>query len=367
MSEEKILSDVQYVENKKHTEEEKLERLQRILSMCEEGWKIVIIRTAPSWCRGHLESFTIYDPESQVVDPEYIIKKWGGHSIHIKVGDEKGKWLGGGTLNLFTYPPKRNGKIIKESEIYDYDDDSRVLPSNRNTIYPLQPVQAQPSLDFGRLLDFVGKNKPDLASIVKLIDYFRGSQQQVVSQNPLDQMMSTLTLFREMKSMFGEFGGELPQENNSETEMMKMFASLAGNLLASKQRPEPARLSPPPRPSAQISPPNPNQNVTPQKKPDTMLDLAQAISSLGAAEAADVVSLALSNMSPEKQQAYLTEFLESWNDSSDDDENQVADYSGISNNDDIDGRIRTNSGNQENTRRTAEKNARNDPFDRSGD
>lgn len=311
------------------TKEEKAQmRLEKLLSEVDPGFKIAIKRVQPSWCRGHLETIEVYDggEESSAVDMDYLIRTWGGEQLHLKVHNEKGQWIGGGTVSLFTYPPLRRGKLLREPNRYEFDDQPQQSGFQGHGHFA-----PTPSMDLTKILDLLSKNKQtDLASIVKLIDYFRGTnpqqqpmQHQIQPQNPMEQMMQMMGLFKEMQGLFGELSnfGQQPADGDSMMPMMtEMIKGLFG---AQKQQTPPARaqLSPPQAQNSQKplvmpnSHPQMQQNTAqPAERSEprtetTLDDIAAQLAGLSAKDAAEVVTLAMGSMPEDKRGNALAEFM----------------------------------------------------------
>lgn len=313
-------------------EERAAERVQRLLSTVDQGWKISIIRTQPSWCRGHLETVEVYDP-SETVDTDYLIRQWGGQRIHIKVHNEKGQWVGGGSISLFSYPPKVRGREIKEEDFYS----SSPLQNNPAPFaqqqYTQHPTPAGANqLDLNSLLGLLQKSKKEeLQFALELMKRAGTGGAQPAPAAPAagmgamaEQMVSMFQMFGQMKELFGSVEGG----QGGGDELTPIIGDIVSKLfdgkrdLDSQQRGRGGRALMPPTggPSSAGPPagraPDPGDQGVPQLHPvdslqnDTLSGIADKLSSLSPGDASDVLIQALGNMPEEKRNAAMQEFFQ---------------------------------------------------------
>jgi len=293
------------------------ERLERLLGNLEQGWKITIKREQPSWCRGHLETIEIYDPseDGSQVDLEYLVRMWGGQKLHLKVMDEKARWLGGGSISLFSYPPKVRGKLLLEEESLGGGPNSPVT----QIPFPPYPPPPQAQFDMNKILDLISKQKgADIPTLLKLLEISQARstpQYNAMSQmtGMADQMLGMMTLFKEMKNVFGDVGGGGSSDSDS---LSPVFAEVIKGLVQTKNNtlPSAGTLVAPKkiRPKAL-----PNHAETSEKpaiqKPNTerdrVLSLAEQLSKLDPEDASGVVLLAMDRMPADKREQAMKSFF----------------------------------------------------------
>jgi hypothetical protein len=302
MTDEKNESEI--FEPKNLNEEDRSSnKLIRLLSTVQQGWKVSLIRTHPSWCRGHLETIEIFD-DVETIDIDYIIRVWGGQRIHLKVHDEKGQWLGGTSVSLFTYQPKRNGKVITMDQFQESH-----LPAPNSPVFHQAPSQLQPpqSMNMAEIIKLMQSNKNfDLGVAFKFMEKMQPPQAQPQFQNPMEQMMSMFGMFKQFQEMMSEIapsGGV-----GSEESIMPMVGELVKGLMANQAQSQ----RPPVRSRPSITHNQQTQHTLPKKQeiPDSLSGIADKLASLGADDAAHVVSQALNDMPEDKRGKALQAFFE---------------------------------------------------------
>lgn len=212
-------------------------RLQGLLSNLEQGWKLSIYRTQPTWCRGHLESFEIFDPNDQNIDIDYLQRTWGGQKIMVKIHDARGRWLGGGSISLFSFPPMVRGKVLTYDQVQNG-------PQDPNPALGVPPVpQAlpapQPQIDVARLIEMMqGAKQNDMQLALQMLEQSKVQNAPPVQQiQPMvEQMMGMFSLFGQMKEMFGQNMGDSPQSGGEES-MLPVIGELVKGLM-NRQQPQ---------------------------------------------------------------------------------------------------------------------------------
>jgi len=331
------------------TEQEKLEG---ILGDVEEGWRIVIYRLQPTWCRGILETIDVHEPDFRL-DVNELIKRWGGQRLHVKVKNKKNKIMGGGTISLFSYPPMRFGQPITMDDVNLSSLPRRAWnlqpywdPNNPNQLPPAPPQTQQstaPSVDLTKLLEMLQQgNRTDLDVLLKLLD--RQAKAAPPPPPPTDptgmmaQMMGMFKMFRNMQELFGGGamgGGQLGStERSDEDSIMPMIGELVRGMMGNRQTTptEPSRpfLTPPRQavPAPQIAPPVASRPTRPADDDDENLGrIADKLSRLDTDDAVDVVLEAIGNMPKDKResamQKFVSEFFGSGDEEDDLDESSI--------------------------------------------
>lgn len=326
--------------------ENNLNRIKRLLLNAEPGWQVSIYREKPSWCRGHLESFEVYD--STPIDIEDLIQKWGGQSLVIKIHGQRGRWIGGTTIPCYSHQPKYYGRPINQSALMGYPEDSP--KAGPPALPPYQPIQqpAAPNVPpSAGIMGALGMSLPDLLKLMKGSDagnnalVMRLLEHQLSAQppaqhtqplsNPVDmlrQQMEMMTLLKDFSGMFGGDGGGGGDDN-----LTGLLGTLAQNMMAKpQQNPAPQRrprrrgrvVMPPPAQSAPMTQPTqltqdvPQPTQQPQQSVNSVNDqsipslrkIADSLSGLSPDDASDVVLEAFGDMPEENRAKAMTLFIE---------------------------------------------------------
>lgn len=298
-------------------EQEQAEKLQSLLSNIQQGWKISIAREQPSWCRGHLETIEVYDP-SEPFDIDYLIRTWGGQRLHAKVHDESGRWIGGGSISLFSYAPKVHGKEIKESDYFAQS--SAALPPMPHPYQNPPPAQ---QLDLKTLVEILRSGKKsELDLALKILDRAPAPAPAPVVQkqsSPMEQMLSMFQMFGQMKDLFGDMSGS--SSGGDSESLTPIIGDLVKGLMSGQQNIQndprkPALVAPraPGRPGGAPGP-APVHQVPPLRPveglgEDNLSQIADKLSALSSNDAVDVLIQALGNMPEDKRAESMQLFFE---------------------------------------------------------
>jgi len=301
--------------------DEKIERLMRDLSSIEPGVPVIISRTQPSWCKGQLEKITVGDDG---LDLDYLIRKWGGHSLTVKIMGSNGHFRGTHAVELYSWPPRRNGKILKDPNRFDDEEDEDNPGSSRPTA--AVPPASSPADDrFMQLLELMNRQRQ---SEVDTLRSLLLAQQQaapppaaVSPAGTVGDMVKMFRAFGELREMVAEgtapAGDTIEQLPGQVMDLVKMF-------IDAKTREPRARVVPSVRPPAApspnraheisnavtMSPALPERKVTPIRSDD----LVSQLSGLDPDQAAETLVTAFSRMPPEKQDLAWGAFMQRFND-----------------------------------------------------
>lgn len=296
-------------------DQEQAEKLTKLLSSVQQGWKIAIHREQPSWCRGTLETLEVYDT-SEPIDTDYLIRTWGGQRLYIKVHGDGGRWIGGGSISLFSYPPKVHGRVIKEEDYFSQS--AAALPQQP---IPYQTQAPAPPFDLRQLVELLQKGKKsELDLALKILERAPAAQPapQPVQQmgSMVEQMMSMFQMFGQMKDMFGNAGSS--SSGGDSESITPIIGDVVKSLLQGQQN-----LQNGPRKPALVAPRSPGppgqqsaDHQVPPLRPvqglgdDTLSSIADKLSSLSATDAAGVLMDALGNMPEQKRSEAMKEFFE---------------------------------------------------------
>ena len=103
----------------------KIEALETELASLQAGVQVIIERLRPSWCKGQLEKLTIGD---EGLDLDYLIRTWGGNLLSVKICGKGGRIHGSHTVELYTFDPRRHGKILRAPNRNEDDEDIAPAP-----------------------------------------------------------------------------------------------------------------------------------------------------------------------------------------------------------------------------------------------
>jgi hypothetical protein len=295
----------------------KIEALELELANLQPGVQVILERLRPSWCKGHLEKITVSD---EGLDLDYIIRNWGGHLISVKIVQQGGRIRGSHSLELYTFEPRRFGKLLKEPHRPGEDDEAGYQPP--------APTPA-PSNDMNVMREVFGLMNAARQSEVDTLRAIVTAQLQSQAQapapapstsapNPLAELVKAANYYKQLDGLFGS--KDTPQLTGEEQfpaqimEMAKMFFDKGGEQPRARlvdpqaqQRP----VSPPPQISPRTSAPAPAP-VIPIKEPSggQKPDIAGMLSGLSANEAAETLIMALGKMDPNKQDDTIEAFMD---------------------------------------------------------
>lgn len=304
--------------------EQQIDRLDSFFSGLQPGVSLLIERLRPSWCSGLLEEISV--PEDGI-DLDYLIETWGGHLLSVKMRGKGGRLVGGSyKVPLFTYPPLRYGKQIRQ-----YDKGERFEDERPQASMPaMPPINVNPSQSMEKIVAAIpmiipivtklmdgaeSRRQNDMAMMIQLMKGNQGSALGDITK--IGAMMTQLNEMFKQNAGGGDAGGGEVDFISNAMDIVKMV--LDNKPAPAPQPPQlrqPANISAPspvrpssPPPRQTIAPEPAAASVTqlnPQKEP---LNIADAISQMNPDEAATTVLDALSKMSPDKQQAAVVSLL----------------------------------------------------------
>jgi hypothetical protein len=300
-------------------EDDRIDRLMSELAAIEPGVQVVIQRKQPTWCKGNLEKLTIGE---EGLDLDYLIKTWGGHLLSLRIQDKNGQFKGIHNVELYSFPPRRHGKLLKAPNQFD-DDEPQPNPQPQPMAAPREQSSIT-ELMFQMFIQMSQQMQAQAASERETLRALLLNAQPQTPRNSIGETMAAFKAFTEMREMLsgdGGSGGDGDGFPGQIMDMVKMF-------MESKQHQQaPARLvpqrpSPAPVPNGQLVPPRgpqpkPEQlpSVTPIRSPQ---DLAAQIAALEPHQAAETLMHALGGMKPEKQEVALAAFGELFNEANND-------------------------------------------------
>lgn len=321
-------------------EDERVNKLMETLSSLQAGNRVIIERLRPSWCKGQLETLTV-GPEG--LDLEYLIRTWGGDVLSLKVLDSHGKMTGSITVELYSWPTRRLGKIIKDPKFQD-DEDTPSTPAIASTTQtpadPVSPLGTGPD-HFMRMLELLNAQRQ---SEVETLRALLVHQMQNQTPPPAPASTNGASSIRDMAAMFKAFGelrevvqGDLTPPGEAGEQLPGQVMNLLQMFLAQKaNEPKPQltgptmRSAPPSRPSRpspilpgsspapfpEVQLPAPAQsteqsNVTNLRAAEP---LDEQLANLPPDAAAHTLIAALARMPISKREATLGTFMQEFND-----------------------------------------------------
>jgi hypothetical protein len=334
-------------------DEEKLNRAAKLLRNLQQGWKVSVHRTAPSWARSHLETFDVMD-ESEPIDIDYLIKRWGGQCLVVAIHDEKGHWVSKAPIPAYSFPPKVYGQPITEAEVMGFGSPAAPPMHQNQSIERYHPQPQQPAggalggllggMSLPELLKMMqNSNKAESTLLIKLFERQLMANQQMLTQpqpaqaqsNPspmkmMRDMMEMQMMMREMSENmgFGAGGGD----DSPLGSLAPLLSTMAQKFMDRPAGPRQTRRNRPARPPARqparvVPPPPPQQYVNTQPEvleqnpqqfgnmdqgepaPTNLRKLSDSLCDLSAEDSADVVLSAFDNMPAEKRERAMQAFF----------------------------------------------------------
>ena len=286
-------------------EEDRVLKLQTELAELGPGTQVIIERLRPSWCRGQLEKYTV-GPEG--IDLDYLIRTWGGQLLSIKIVGHGNRIRGSHSVELYSYEPRRRGKLLHEPG-YEVEDDEDTPQVVVNSASPAPPDN-QLMLGMVQLLNTQHQSQVDtLRTIIAAqIDAASRQSQQSPSALGFSEMIKMMGAFSKLRDMFQQDQpvSDIDPDDAFAQQMMGMLGTFiqgrnentgrAAIVGPSERPPLPQqRLAPvAPLPAAQRPP---AANVVHQPN----VNLAQEIAALNPREAAAVLLDALAAMPADRK------------------------------------------------------------------
>lgn len=295
--------------------DEQLERLDSTLKSLGSGTSILIKRLQPSWCAGVLEEHYLADDQ---LDLDYLIRTWGGKVLSLRIRNSGGRLLGSYTVPLNSYPPLLWGRPIKNENIGDVfagANDAVQAPSAP----PVVVSNSAPSFSFEKLITALPAVVP---LITKMMDGQEARRQQDMammmqimnSRNSGSGIGDIAKIGAVMTQLNDMFRSNNPSAGGEASEMEFMGQALdVVKMFLDKPKPPPtpvARISPAAQPIPAATPalaPKPGDGE--QDHAGEEYDIAKRLSGMRPEEASSTIISALGLMSPDAQQAAMSNFI----------------------------------------------------------
>lgn len=297
-------------------DDDKIDKLMEELAALEPGVTVVIQRRQPSWCKGQLEKLTVGE---EGLDLEYLKRTWGGQLLALKIQDSKGHWKGTHTVELYSFPPRVYGKLLKEPNLYHGTDEPPEPPAPPP---PLPPPAAADNRQTELMIQMFQLMQAQHQSEVTTLREIMLAQNRETPQTPRNSISETMAAFKafsEMREMMGADvaaggGGDGEAFPGQIMDIMKLF-------LESKQNAPQARVVPQRQPNPQqrrpaaIVPPASPQvpQIGPQPAPVTPIrndsDIAGQLTQMDPEKAAETLLMAFGQMPRAKQEVAMQTFI----------------------------------------------------------
>lgn len=291
-----------------------LDRAERLFADFKPGTQLSIIRLRPTWCGGFLEKLDCYDDEP--LDIDYLINTWGGKLYKLRLSDGSGRYISGATLNLSSYPPRFQGRIIRPEEDWWKDDSGQSAKSAAQPIANPAPAPAMPS-PLEMLAAFQKQRDADFKTLQSLL----GGQTPQPRHDTLEELLRFGGQWKKLQEMFGGVGSaaivkadssDLGAEPDMLDQITKLITALRTN---------------PPAPSQRHIVDAPQQNPAP--KPSQQRPIAEVLAGLEPDKYSEILLTSLSHMSENNREIVIQNFLaktgllEDSDDDDDEDENDL--------------------------------------------
>lgn len=297
---------------------EKIESLENELATLQPGVQVILERLRPSWCKGQLEKITIGEDG---LDLDYLIRTWGGHLISVKVIGEGSRIRGSHSVELYTFDPRRYGKLIRAP---NSDDTAETLPN-----HPL--VNSAPPVDSGLLPQMIEiMNQQRQSEIDTLKTLLLAQQQQAQLAQPTAPSMSNnftevLKMAKTVEQLKDMFGSKDAPSVDSDTEFTSQIMGLLGGMFSKDQQQPKGGLVPPINNPIQAQKPPPPTRI-PTITPIRDRNVIQEISSMPPDKAAETLIASLGTMDPEKKDQTIMEFMKRYDQFQSEQNNHAPEY-----------------------------------------
>lgn len=294
-----------------------IERLDSFFSSLTPGVRLLVERKEPAWCSGVLEEITI-QPDDEI-NLDYFIENWGGHLLAIKMRKKGGTLSGGYLLPLYSYPPLRDGELLKRAEKRGVFREQGEDQMGQQPVIVNQPV---PSQALETLLKAIPAILPFLSDWLKNQEARRQADMSLLitalnQRNQSSGLNDVTKIGAVMQQLQGMFAGQAAgaQQPGDSDDFLGNAMDIIKMVMAPGEKPAKPRLTgqpPAPAMAPQMAMGGPGTaTVTPLKGPG---NIAQAISQMNPQEAANTLLDAIAAMSPDKRNAATAIFLNEYED-----------------------------------------------------
>lgn len=187
-----------------------------------EGWTLSVYRESPKDLSGFLEEIEL-EPGENPVNLQYLIQNWGGKVLRLMLRDNKGVFRRRMLIQLKSFPPRVNGKLVYEIENIQKKDSKTELLEYFALLKEIRPEQPP-------------QNNNNLAVLLPLVAPFIKAIAEKMLMPPVSipsqaasitEMMAALSTMREFV--------QPPGENSDMGASLISLAEKALPLIAQKQ------------------------------------------------------------------------------------------------------------------------------------
>lgn len=302
-------------------EEDRVLKLETELAHLGPGAQIIIERLRPSWCKGQLEKLTVGE---EGIDLDYLIRTWGGQLLSLKIIGPGNRIRGSHSVELYTYEPRRRGKILREPG-YDGDEDEEISPQVVLSQAPAPPPNNDAMFKMLELYNGARQSEVETLRLIVQSQIEASGRTQSPAAMGFGEMFKMIAGMQKLQHLFQR---DEPAAVNPDDVFPTQVMDLLGMFIQSKngdnaknvitgpaQVRRPQQLAsvspltgPTQRPASATPAPAPQSVVPPQAHNG---NLATQIAALNPREAAAVLLDALASMPPDrKNQAIAAVFQE---------------------------------------------------------
>jgi hypothetical protein len=208
--------------------DDELTALGEFFDGLEPNMTLVISRLEPSEFKGVLEEIDI-EPGQNPVSLNYLIKKWGGHKLLLRLrrprgGAGAGQWAAHRTISLYSYPPLRFGERLTRTDMLN-GEAFRERPKEATEKNPMNSM-----LEMANLMSQMRQG--EIAAMTAMMGQLAPQQQPQPAIDPMAQATQLLALMQKFQSM------QAPQQPIAQTgddQVIGLLGKLAESFAATNK------------------------------------------------------------------------------------------------------------------------------------
>lgn len=262
-------TDEKKIEKTSDPDEPEMEAIDEYLSGLEPGFKLVIRRLEPSWCKGFLEEIDITEA-SDPISLNYLINTWGGQRLMLKFRRPNGTWARYKEVSLYTFEPLVWGQPLKRDTPNPHkpSESSRdFVPSQTQALAPSQPIPPT-------------STKREMMELLQMLQAMRAADMQAMAAMMRPQQ-DYPDPYRMMQNAFGLFSqlqaSKSPGQTSEDDEVIGLLGKLVDTFGQKKE--ENAKITPPvSNPSASVSSMSLHEQLSEMEPEAAIRTLQQAVS-----------------------------------------------------------------------------------------
>lgn len=264
-------TDEKKIEKTSDPDEPEMEAIDEYLSGLEPGFKLVIRRLEPSWCKGFLEEIDITEA-SNPISLNYLINTWGGQRLMLKFRRPNGQWARYKEVSLYTFDPLVWGKPLKRDTPNPHKASESSHDSMLSQTQALAQSQPIPQTS----------TKKEMMELLQMLQAMRAADMQAMAAmmrpqqeypDPYKMMHNAFGLFSQLQAL------KSPQATGEDDEVIGLLGKLV-DTFGQKKGGKDAKIIPPtPNPSASVSS-TPLHEQLSEMEPEAAIETLQAAVSI---------------------------------------------------------------------------------------